>query len=296
MSEKSFPTGSEKKFNEFLVGEYLKYGSVDEVMRKHKYAIPISYANYQRILDKWGIIKAAGPNNKLSEAINFLHRMVQEEIPLEKLYKKMPPSFMTSAVTLYRVLGYIKEGITRRMGTALILSPENNDNLVLTAVDISTPRFDLGKKFGSISLPMTFSRIRDTRENAILRVMQYEVFTDLAIEKKVPVNAIPNRPKPFMYLDIADVRVEVFKIVLPKRYSKVRDFSSFRLKDFKFLNINNLGKLEKQKSQFRVGVIEAMKGYKKFTGLKKRNLSFNPLQFKSDMNYFLSDEAVSKTA
>src|SRR3989304_6876052 len=144
MSEKSFPTGSEKKFNEFLVGEYVKYGSVDEVMRKHKYAIPISYANYQRILDKWGIIKAAGPNNKLSEAINFLYKMVEDGIPLDKLYRKMPPSFMTSAVTLYRVLSYIKEGVTRRMGTALIISPEDKPNLILSGTDVSAPRFELG--------------------------------------------------------------------------------------------------------------------------------------------------------
>ena len=41
----------EKEFNKYLVREYFMCGSVDEVLRKHSYGLPISYANYQRILD-----------------------------------------------------------------------------------------------------------------------------------------------------------------------------------------------------------------------------------------------------
>ncbi|MFH1792433.1 MAG: hypothetical protein ABH819_02190, partial [Patescibacteria group bacterium] len=62
----------EKLFNEFIVSEYLKYGSVDEVFSKNNYDLPISYPQVHRILDKWGIIKSVGPNSKLSEAICFM--------------------------------------------------------------------------------------------------------------------------------------------------------------------------------------------------------------------------------
>lgn len=283
-----FPRGDRQKFNKFLVREYLKYGSVDEVLRLSRQSLPISYANYQKILDKWGIVKAAGPNSKLSEAVDFFYKMVQEQVPLEKLYKKMPASFLTSAVTLYRVLSYIKEGITRRMGTALIIHPMGNDKKILAGIDVSTPRIELGKSYGSISIPMTFSRKRDSREDAILRVLQYEVFSDLAVEKKIPKNIIPPRPKPFMFLDIADVRVEVFEIKLSQKLSGLKCFSSYKLEKFRYLDVNNINRYEKKKEKFRAGIIEAIKGYSKYLDLKRRNLAFNPLQLKSEVNYYLA--------
>jgi hypothetical protein len=214
--------------------------------------------------------------------------MAEKKIPLDVLYKKMPPSFRSSAATMYRILGYIKEGITRRMGTALILTPYNNDKKVLVASDISTPRIELGKPYGSISIPMGFSRKRDPREDAILRVLQQEVFTKLAVDGKLP-NIIPNRPKPFMYLDVADVRVEIFHIRLPRKYVSTKVFSSYKLKDYKFQNISGLTKM-KSNNNLRAGVYEALNGYKKNQTLLKRNLSFNPLQQKSELNYYLAKD------
>ena len=37
MSSKRYPVGNEEEFNKFIVREYLKYGSVDEVYRKNDY-------------------------------------------------------------------------------------------------------------------------------------------------------------------------------------------------------------------------------------------------------------------
>ena len=203
----------EKKFNEFLVSEYLKYGSVDEVLRINRYGLPISSAAYHRLLDKKGIIKAAGPNSKMAEILGFLTKFAEENIPIDKLYKKMPLSFMTSLATLYRIVSYVKEGITRRIATGLIITAGNNKDRILVADDVSTPRLTLGKPFGAISIPMGFSRKRDPREDAILRILQQEVFSNFAIKGKIP-DLIPPRPKPFMFLDIADVRVEVFHLSL----------------------------------------------------------------------------------
>ena len=246
MTQSKFPKG-EENFNKWLVSEYLKYGSVDEVYRAHQYSIPISYAGYQRVLNSWRIVKAAGPNSRLSEVVNFLSKMIEEEVPLETLYKKMPPSFQTSAVTLYRILSYIKEGITRRMGTACIITPYNSKNRILVGRDVSTPRLELGKPYGSISIPMGFSRKRDSRETAILRVLQQEVFTELAIRKEMP-DVIPERTKPFMFFDIADVRVEVFHIKLPKKYSSKKYFSSFKLEGFKFISLDKSSVLAREEA------------------------------------------------
>src|SRR4030043_1238763 len=135
----------------------------------------------------------------------------------------MPPSFKPSAATLYRILSYVKEGITRRIATGLVISPQGNNKEILIGQDVSTPRVELGKPYDSLSVPMGFSKIGDPREEAILRVLQQEVFTDYAIEKKVP-DVIPVRPKPFMYLDIADVRVEIFNITVPKKLSDIKSF------------------------------------------------------------------------
>jgi len=274
---------NENKFNKFLVEEYLKYGSVDEVFRKTEFNLPISYAGYQRVLDKWGIIKAAGAHSTLSEAVDFLYELAQHSISFESLYKKMPPSFRTSAVTLYRILSYVKEGITRRVATGLIITPFGNNRKILMARDISTPRLELGKPYGALTIPMGFSRKRDPRETAILRILQQEVFSNLAVGKKTP-KIIPEVPKPFMFLDIADVRVEIFDIKLSKRWTGIKNFSSYKLQNFEFVDID---KLPTSRQLFRIGVSEAVEGYKKYLEIKRRNLSFNPLQYKSRLNYHL---------
>ncbi|MGB6838907.1 MAG: hypothetical protein WBD86_00830 [Microgenomates group bacterium] len=280
------PGEREKKFNEFLVSEYLKYGSVDEVLRRNNYDTPISYAQYQRVLDKWGIVKAAGPHSKLAEALDFLTRLAEENIPLEALYRRMPSSFRTSAATMYRILNYIKEGITRRIATGLIITPSSKKKKILVADDVSSPRMELGKPYGSISIPIGFSRKRDAREDAILRVLQQEVFAQKAIKQDLP-DIIPERPKPFMFLDIADVRVEIFHLKLPKKISKIRNFSSYKLQNFRFIDTDKV--IKNKRRVFRVGVVEAARGYEKYLEIKKRNLPFNPLQYKSQLNYYLSE-------
>jgi len=240
MMKKPYPTGSEKKFNEFLVTEYLKTGSVDEVLKKYKFNLPISYAGYQRVLDRWGIVKAAGPNNTLGEAFNFLTKIAYDNIPFERLYKRMPSSFRTSAATLYRILSYVKEGVTRRSATGLIITPKGKKNKVLLAKDMSIPRMDLGKRHGSITIPMGFSRRRDPREDAVKRILQQEVFTKLVISKKFPKKLTDTFIKPFLYLDIADVRVEIYHLELPQKLSKVNNFSSFKLKNYKYVSIKDV--------------------------------------------------------
>ena len=285
-TEKKFPRG-EEKFNKWLISEYFKHGSVDEVLKKHNFDVPISYAQYQRVLDKWGIVKAAGPNSKLTETLDFLTKLAYENIPFDKLYTRMPSSFRTSAATLYRILSYMKEGVTRRMATALVITVAGSGKKILVANDYSRPRLSFGKTYGSISIPVSFSRLRDPREMAILRVLQQEVFTDFAVENKMP-DIIPLRPRPFMFLDIADVRVEVFHIKLPKKYSKKNTFSSYKLKNYRFINVSSLAKLA-SKRKLRIGAREATEGYLKYLELKKRNLSVNPIYYKSQLNYQLSE-------
>ncbi len=273
----------EKRFNENLVRQYLKYGSVDEALKKNKYDLPISYAGYQRVLNKWGVIKAAGPNSKLSESVEFLSHLSRENLPFEELYRRMPPSFQTSAATLYRVLSYMKEGITRRVGTALIITPFNNNKKILIAKDRSIPRVGLGKLFGDNSLPMGFARKRDTRRVAVTRILQQEVFTELTIKGKFPYELVKNVSQPFMYLDIADVRVAVFHLQLPQKLSSRSVFSSYKLRDFNFKTVEEITS-RKVDGHYRVGILEAVNGFERYLNLLERKLKVNPFQAKSQLN------------
>jgi len=227
-AETSFEN-KEEEFNRSIVAEYLKYGSVDELFRENDYNLPISYPGVQRLLDKWGIVKAAGPNTRLSEALAFLSSLSKEKIPLETLYRNMPPSFRTSMGTLHRILSYVRKGTIRRVGTALVISPNNNPNLVLVANDVSTPRLEVGKPYGAISLPMGYSSRTENKETSILRVLQQEVFTRQAIDRTLPFDEVVNGSEPFMYMDIADVRVAIYNLILPDWLSGKENFSSFKL-------------------------------------------------------------------
>ena len=288
MSTKRYPVGNEEKFNQFIVREYLKYGSVDEVYRKNNYDLPISYANFQRILDRFGIVKAVGPNNKFSEAVDFLAHMVKDNIPFEKLYKKMPPSYRTSVVTLYRVLAYVKEGITRRLGCALVISPYNDPHKILIAKDISTPNIDFGKYYGNYTIPMGYAKKGATRSENIKRILQQEVFTDMVSERHLPDFFLKDEMSPYMYLDIADVRVSVYHLQLPEGYSSLTSFSSYKLKDFTFVESEKLLKDKYNDASLRAGVKEAIKGYLRYLSLVKRKLSVNPLQERSILNQELA--------
>jgi len=250
----------EQEFYRFIVAEYLKYGSVDEVFRRSDYNLPISYSGVHHLLDRWGIIKAAGPNSRISEALTFMTALSQEKIPLETLYREMPHVFQTSMGTLHRILTHIRAETIRRVGVALVLCPQNDPEQVLIGNDISpVSRTYLGKKYGDISLPMTFAGREEARVTSILRVLQQEVFTQNTINKDKRFHSlIPNDAKPFMFLDIADVRVAVFQIVLSEEFSTSNSFSSFKIENHRYIPVQDLAAGHQS---FRAGIQEIGKGY-----------------------------------
>ena len=281
MGENAFEA-KEREFCEFIVAEYLKYGSVDEVFRRNNYYLPISFMGVHRLLDKWGIVKAAGPNSKLSEALTFLVLLNDERVPLERLYRSLPPSFKTSMATMHRILHHIKEDVVRRVGTALVISGKEDRNQILIGEDVSTPRIDLGKPFGSISLPMTYSKVSEEPQESILRVLQQEVFSVNAIKRDISSEAVPESPKPFMFLDIADVRVAVYHIPLEKSMI----FSSFKLVDHRYMPASEI---VHGAHNFRAGVREIALGYSRYLKGEER-----PLLAKSLINLALSKLALAE--
>jgi hypothetical protein len=242
----------EDDFEKFLVSEYFKHGSIDQVLKIHHFDIPISYAGYHRVLNKFGIIKSAGPNSKLSESLYLLSLIANYKIPLEKIYRKYAPaSIKVSTNTIHRILHYTRLGLTRRQGVALLIENKDKPGQYLTGNDVSLTKTVLGNK-GDLSLPMGHSKTGEDPRIQILRVLQQEVFTDFLINGNFPTNLVPEHPKPVMYINIADIRVSVYCLKVSPRLS----FSSYKLQNISFKTLKEI-----KGHEVRPGVVEIVKNY-----------------------------------
>lgn len=249
----------EIEFYKPLIALYLKYGSVDQVFASQYYNTGVSYPHFHRILNDWGIIKSTGPKSRFAEAIFFLTALAKDKLPLESLYKTMPPSLQISAGTLHRILSYIKRGLTRRHGTALLVSSESDPNLILIGRDISTPRPELGKPFGSYSLPMTYAKGDESDHDSVLRTLQQEVAASLTLDRKLPQNLVPDNPRVNLTIDIADVRVKTYRLIIPDGIIKKLD--SYKLSDLTFTHLELVSEKSSLDSSFRAGVPEIARAY-----------------------------------
>ena len=249
----------ERAFYEGVVGEYLRYGSVDEVFKRHNWDLPISYPGFHKLLDSWGVVKSVGPNNSIGEAIAFLEMLSYEKIPVERLYKSLPPSFQTSIATMYRILDCVKRGVARRYATCLVVTPFDDPNEILVARDVSTPRLEFGKFYGALTLPMTFSKKSEPYERSITRVLQQEVFSLDVVKRNFSYEKVHRGVEPFCRFSLIDLSVSIYSVKLSREYSDLSRFSSFKLKNFDYMtSLEILG----QKDLFRTGIAEVVSVYK----------------------------------
>ncbi len=243
---------SQLTFEKNLVEEYFKHGSINKVFSAHHYALPISFAGYTRVLSKFKVIKSAGPNSNLSESLSILSKIASYKIPLERIYHRLAPrSIQVSINTLHRILHYTRLGLTRRQGTALLITSPDYPGSFLVGNDQSLTGSYLGKR-GDLSLPMAHSKLGESPQASICRVLQQEVFTNLVIDQSFPLSLIPQHPKPVMFINIADIRVSVYYLVLKKHLP----FSSFKLSNIRFVD-----QAEIIKSNPRPGVVDILSRY-----------------------------------
>lgn len=243
------------EFESNLISLYLQNDSIEQVFNITNYDLPVSFATYHRILNRFGIVKSAGPNSRLSESLHILSLLNNYKVPLERVYRKYAPNTMKiSTNTLHRILHYIRLGVTRRCGAALLISPESNKDKYLIAQDISISNALLGQE-GDFSLPMGHTRMQDSHATSITRVLQKEAFTDMAIKGNFPFELIDKDTKPEFYINIADIKVGVFRLVIPDRYNV---FSSFKLHNFHFLTHQEI-----TENKLRPGVEDIIKEHEK---------------------------------
>lgn len=262
----------EDGFEQFLVAEYLKCGSIDQVLARNQYGLPISFAGYHRVLTKFGVIKSAGPNSKLSESLYLLSLIANYKIPLEKIYRRYAPaSIRVSTNTIHRILHYMRLGLTRRQGVALLIENSERKGEYLMGNDMSLSQSVLGVR-GDLSLPMGHSKTGEDPKISIQRVMQQEVFTEQVITQKFPTESIPLHPKPVMFINIADVRVSVYHL----KISPKERFSSYKLQNLAFVNPEKI-----KNSAIRPGVPEIIS---KFECIKNQNEETIAIELNSNLN------------
>lgn len=245
---------NQDEFERFLVTEYFRHGSINKVYSSHHYNLPISFAGYHRILTRFGVIKSAGPNSRLSESLHLLSKLATYKIPLEKLYHHhAPQTIQISTNTLHRILHYTRLGLTRRQGTALLITPVGQPDSFLTGLEKDTPNSSTGKR-GDLALPMGHSKTGEDPKDAIARVLQQEVFTDLVVNSMFPWELIPPHPKPIMYINIADIKVAVYHLEFPNIFS----YSSFKLSHLRYRNL-----VQMSQHNLRPGVLDICQTYLK---------------------------------
>lgn len=251
-------------YNQFLITEYLKLGSVDAVFKKHGSDIYVSYPTFARLRKTWnghGIVEKAGPNSNVSELFHILSILADSNMSLESLYRqRIPRQIRTSIHTCYRVLQKIKEGTIRRHGTVLIITPEKDPNKILVGNDISLKHTSFGKS-GDISFPITYSKRGENPSLAIRRVLEREVFTQSVIDGTFPYHLIPQKISPFTHIVLADILVQVFHLPIPKKYLK--NFSSFKIQDHSFIPLKEIIHSNPQ-NHYRPGLSEISQLYSQY--------------------------------
>ncbi len=113
---------------------------------------------------------------------------------------------------------------------------------------------------------MTYSKSDDSAITAITRVLQQEVFSQLALNRSLPHKLILPNIKPALYIDIADVRVACYRLIIPDKLAK--QLNSFKLNGLTFVSLDNVASSSSFDSSFRAGVPEIAQG---FIDLKKVN-------------------------
>ena len=134
---------------------------------------------------------------------------------------------------------------------------------------------------------MSFSKRNEDPKTAILRVLQQEFSTKLAIERKL-VDLLPSNPSPCVYLDILDVEVAAYEIFLPEKLADLKFCSSYKLTNHRFDSVDAFLKSD---IPVRSGVIEILTGSGKCgSNLNRQLIKVAPnLKFAYDFEKYMQE-------
>lgn len=269
--EKTKQSEQEINLEKDFIYQYLTGQSVESLI----YNFPYSQAHGYRVLDKWGVIKSAGRSQSpFGKAMYFLVKLVQTKLPLEQLYYHHMPSSIREAVsssTLHRIAQHARRGLTRTKGTALVVTPESDPTQILVGQDVSIPNPTLGKFYGALSYPMTYSVAGEAPTTSVARVLQQELLTRLVIDRKFKTDLVNFEQDPFMHINVGDVDVAAYHIVLPGELFD--SISSAKLSNFCLMPASELAHTNAIDSKIRAGVTEIANGYLEYLYDEQRLLT-----------------------
>ncbi len=247
-----------------LVLAYLKEGSVNAILPQFPEVPEQTAHNW---LDAYDIVKLQGRKpNPLGSVLYFLSQWVAaKDIPLERWYREYTPYRIREALStpsLHRVVDHIRRLTTRLSATALIITPQDAPEHILVGHDITTPNPQVGKTFGSLSLPMTYSNTGEPPQLSIKRVLQQEVFSNLVLSKDFPDWLVPDELQPFMHVAVADVDVAAYHLQIP--WELTDSFSSPKLDGLKLTPLDQLLKHHPLDTSIRSGVVEIASGHSSY--------------------------------
>lgn len=284
----------EDGFEAFIVEEYFKCGTAPGVLRRHGFGIGMSDTGIQHVLNRFGVVKIAGrPGVSITESVLFFEAMLREGASVGGLHSELAEHIDGSESTYWRLFRHMKEGTTGRRGTALVITPYDNPELVLIGTDISPARPELGRPPNYTSYPMGFAGKVENAHTSVARILQHEVFTRKVIERGFPWEVIPPEPEPFMYVDIVDVQVATFHLRLPPGLCGTDNFESFKLVDYKFVPIQSIIK-GVAGLKLRVGMTEIARGYVDYLDELENGGALELLSTACPLNIAVADRAFSR--
>jgi hypothetical protein len=198
-----------------LILRYLASSSIEEANQGLPVNERVTNGIYENLLKEWGIVKYVGPDKQYPEILYLLSESIFNGISIDKSYLKRPLSLEVTLDAVREVFDNIRDGRVLRTATALVLSPEGDPNKVVVGDDYSVPRAKVGKFLGSLTLPECFSKLTENLETSILRVLQREVFSDLAAEKVPLLDKVRISHAPIGFVIVADVKVTCLRGTIP---------------------------------------------------------------------------------
>ena len=245
--------------DEWLVDLYFRHGSVENAIRSFD-NLPVSVASFHRAIKRYGVIKQAG-RRRLSLAKTlyfFAQKALDPAVPLETLYRSMPPSFKQSASigSLHRIYSGAMGRVERLHATGLIITPQGDGSRILTVEE----------KTGERTIPFGHSIKTEPAENSVLRVLQHEFSTKMTLERKLVKGSsltrslIPKNRDPLFRFHILDIGVDIYHLEMPPEVVPV-SFSSYKVSGHKFEDVEEVIAGSEGNTRYRVGTPELLGHY-----------------------------------
>lgn len=281
---------------------YLKHGSVDSALDSSLGRLPISVAEYHRLVRRSGIVKGnSGRRNGsfAQELYVFLHRALKPKASLEKIFFGIPLSSRKARMpqNYYRIYDHIIRGDPRRLAVGAIITPEDNPTQILITDERETV-LSSAKTKGQATIPFGFAsrkfKGKHKFDQSLLRVLQREFSSDLALRGQLALEKedekeewklkpfarrlIPEGTAPFLEFEILDIKLLIAHIRLPRELCDLSVCSSYTVQNHRFEPLSDL--VNGNSNNLRPGIEEVLRYYQghlatNYKGVVTRTSSIN---------------------